>query len=169
MSKLVQDFLNLRNQSLTYSDSVEPNKNKTKSKSKNPYEVFMSKYENLEDNLDSFNARDLVYFFREKAKEAGIRYEISNIQKEAGSIKNVLKKYSSAEVLIMIEFLFNSEQTYLEKDRIQPTILSSNWCNTIFKDSSDWVNDRFTPRESKIKESREWKSDNKVPSKVGEW
>lgn len=140
---------------------------------KDPYSSFMDKYSNLEAEIDNFGAKDLVYFFREKAKEAGYKYVISNFARDGGVMKKVLTNYSSREICLMIEFLFNSEQDYLDKPTLSPTILSSRWCNTIYNDSMLWVEDKYIPKSKKSSkriENREWHRDvDEEVAVIGDW
>ena len=53
--------------------------------------------------------------------------------------------------------------------RTQPTVLASNWVNTIYTDSLDWANDSYTEKKkSKKTENREWKKTDSN-KKIGEW
>ena len=58
---------------------TEPRKKKRQTSGSSPYEIFYRKYQSLEDTIDSFGTRDLVYYFREIANEQGYKYTISNI------------------------------------------------------------------------------------------
>ena len=63
-----------------------PPKNQ-RSKSNSPYQSFIVKFSNLEENIDNFKTRDLVYYFREIAELNGYKYVISNIKKDMGIMK----------------------------------------------------------------------------------
>ena len=128
-----------------------------------PYEVFLRKYSHLEDTIDDLGTRDLVYYFREVAQENGYKYVISNIQKDMAIMKRVRANYDNREICGMIEFLYESDQDYLEKDRLSPNLLASSWVNTIYADMKLWVEDKYIPRSVKSKKSKqntrgEWKS-----------
>ena len=136
------------------------------------YTAFLEKYEDIENTVDTFTTNDLMYFFREKAKEAGVKYVIANMKRDLGIFKKLQADYEPREICLMIEFIFFSEQTYLDKDITQPTVLSSTWCNTIYRDSIAWANDEYDPnvRPAKPKTVREWKGDTSTDSaKVGDW
>lgn len=79
-----------------------------------------------------------------------------------GIFKRLQENFDISEILLMIEFIFSGDQEYLDINRTQPTVLSSNWVNTIYKDSIDWANDEYVPREKKIStdktSKREWKN-----------
>ena len=136
------------------------------------YTSFLEKYEDIENTVDTFTTNDLMYFFREKAKEAGVKYVIANMKRDLGIFKKLQTDYEPREICLMVEFIFFSEQTYLDKNITQPTVLSSTWCNTIYRDSIAWANDEYDPNDRPIKQKtvREWKGDTSTDSaKVGEW
>lgn len=136
------------------------------------YTAFLKKYEDIENTVDTFTTNDLMYFFREKAKEAGVKYVIANMKRDLGIFKKLQADYEPREICLMIEFIFFSEQTYLDKEITQPTVLSSTWCNTIYRDSIAWANDEYDPNFKPVKQrvTREWNGDTSTDSaKVGDW
>lgn len=134
------------------------------------YQSFLKKYRSMdEESIASFNARDLMYFFREKSKEADCKYVIANMHRDMGIFKRLQSSYSNIEICTMVEFLFNSSQDYLERMGLQPTVLASAWCNTIYSDTVLWVEDKYFPKSKKVKPQREWKSENKDSVRIGEW
>lgn len=140
-----------------------------------------SKYQYKLENglLDKFNNRDIAYFFRDVANENGSRYVIANITKDMRSFKICQEKgYTVEDLLSMIEFLFTSGQPYLDTKSLQPTILMSGWCNTIYNDTQLWLKDEYNPKAPKFNNtrpnpgiSREWKEE--VPTEdvaeIGNW
>ncbi len=126
-----------------------------------PYEGFTRKYNDLENTIDELGTRDLVYYFREIAEENGYRYTISNIKKDMGIMKRLRENYSNREICGMIEFLYESEQDYLDKNRLSPNLLASQWVNTIYADMQLWVDDKYVPKSKKpIRKSKgEWHED----------
>lgn len=141
-----------------------------KNVSSDRYQSFLKKYWDLENTIDFFATQDLMYFFREKAREAGIKYVIANMKRDMGIFKRLRQSYESSEICLMIEFLFFSDQDYLDKETIQPTVLVSAWCNTIYQDSMLWLEDKYMPGTHRKKVTREWDepvSDTKT--KIGEW
>lgn len=113
--------------------------------------------------LNKFNTRDIAYFFRDVANENGVKYIISNITKDMKCYKVCISKgYSVEELLAMIEFLFTSGQQYLRVETIQPTILMSTWCNTIYADTQLWLKDEYDP-------NIRFKKPNKHTTPVREW
>lgn len=151
--------------------SEEPPKKETappqrqrKSDSTSPYDIFLRKYANLEKTIDKLGTRDLVYYFREIAGEQGYRYIISNIKKDMAIMKRLRTNFEVKEICAMIEFLYESDQDYLEKDRLSPNILASSWVNTIYADMKLWVEDKYIPRSVQNKKkksikSKEWDKD----------
>lgn len=143
---------------------TEPRKKKRQTSSSSPYEIFYRKYQSLEDTIDNFGTRDLVYYFREIANEQGYKYTISNIKKDMAIMKRLRTNYSNREICGMIEFLYESDQDYLEKDRLSPNLLASQWVNTIYADMQLWVKDKYIPRSVQTKKKknikqREWDKD----------
>lgn len=131
-----------------------------------PYDSFLKKYHNLEETIDKLGTRDLVYYFREIAQEQGYKYVISNIKKDMAIMKRLRTNYDNREICGMIEFLYESDQDYLEKDRLSPNLLASSWINTIYADMKLWVDDKYVPRSVKAKKKktikqREWDSSTK--------
>ena len=86
-------------------------------------------------------------------------------------MKRLRANYSNREICGMIEFLYESEQDYLEKDRLSPNLLASSWVNTIFADMQLWVEDKYIPRSVQNKKKKtpkgEWKSSSKEKTAVG--
>lgn len=138
------------------------------------YQAFLAKYEDLERFIDGFTPQDLMYYFREKARESGVKYHISNMKRDMGIFKKLLEEYTTREIALMIEFIFSEEQNYLTTEVVQPTVLASGMVNRIYKDSKAWANDEYVPREVKSRttsiKKREWKhKPEKERTKIGEW
>lgn len=143
------------------------------------YSEFLQKYGDLDKYMGTFKSQDLVYFFREKSKENGNYYTIRNMKRDMGIFKKLLLDYSPVEICLMIEFLFESGQTYLPTNDLQPTVLASSWCVTVYADAVKWADGEFNPNTSHKKMSvgeqrnaeREWHSSKKTKSKatLGEW
>lgn len=153
-----------------------PERKSKRSTQSSSYSNFLAKYNDLENSFVRFTTQDLVYFFREKSRESGARYVIANMKRDMGIFKRLRENFEVSEILLMIEFIFSGDQNYLDIHRTQPTVLASNWVNTIYKDSVDWANDEYVPHEEKSSQSkktlskREWsKSNNTDKSKIGEW
>lgn len=137
---------------------------------KDLYNLFLDKLENLEEYIDNFGTRDLVYFFKETASRNGYKYVVSNIKKDMAIMKRLRENFSNREICAMVEFLYVSNQDYLEKDRLSPNVLASGWINTIYADTSLWVDDKYTPKKLKnreITQKGEWKSKDESGTKIG--
>lgn len=134
------------------------------------YASYKKKLE--EGNLDKFSTRDMMYFFRDTANENGVKYVIANPKVSMRHFKLALERgYTKEEILSMIEFLFTSGQTYLDKNKLHTGILLTNWCNTIYQDTLLWLDDKFVPNKNKKFENREWlnSSVDNDDSNIGEW
>lgn len=152
----------------------KPIKNFNRKKSN--YDVFLEKYAHIEKTIDDFNSLELLYLFKETAKNSGHRYVLINIPKDVHHMKILCENYTPREIWNMIDFLYNSDQDYLEKDRLNPGILASRWCNTIYPDSQRYIKGEYS---SKVKKQtkralqlkkREWSSSDEIgKKKVGEW
>lgn len=155
---LVDEFREERGQT---KEAPKPTPPSRKRNVPSPYEGFLKKYNALEETIDNFGTRDLVYYFREVAEENGFKYVIANIKKDMAIMKRLKENYSNREICGMIEFLYESEQDYLDKKRLSPNLLASQWVNTIYADMQLWVKDEYIPksmiRSSKRKVSQhEW-------------
>lgn len=139
------------------------------------YQSFLDKYDDLERFIDGFTPQDLMYYFREKAKEAGYKYHIANMKRDMGIYKKLLQSYSAREIALMIEFIFFSNQDYLDTAHTQPTVLASAYVNTLYTDALLWAEDKYDPTKKKVKrptiKKREWKNTKpkEERSKIGEW
>ena len=126
-----------------------------------PYDGFLKKYDDLENRIDELGTRDLVYYFREVAGESGYKYMIANIKKDMAIMKRLKETYTVREICGMIEFVYTSDQDYLDKDKFSINILGSQWVNTIYADMKLWVDDKYIPKKSKkALKAHEW--DNSV-------
>lgn len=139
--ELLSEFRKDRGQSLTSFKESEPPKKRGNKPTQ--YEIFWKKYIALEECIDDFTTVDLVYYFREIAQENGYKYVIANIQKDMAIMKRLKNNYSIREICGMIEFLYMSDQDYLDKSRLSPNILASQWVNTIYADMKLWVDDKY--------------------------
>lgn len=144
-------------------------------KSSDPYSSFLEKYHHLSDTVDDFKTQDLMYFFREKARESGVKYVIANMKRDMGIFKKLQENYTPREICLMIEFIFCSDQNYLDASVTQPTVLASSWCNTIYRDSLLWAEDQYVPTERKTSkreqiQKREWQREvTGEKAMIGEW
>lgn len=161
---VLTEFRKLRCQWEEPPKQTAPPTRKKKASSSSPYESFIRKYNDLENTIDNLGTRDLVYYFREIAQECGFKYTISNIKKDMAIMKRLRANYENREICGMIEFLYESDQDYLDKSRLSPNLLASSWVNTIYADMKLWVDDKYVPKsvQAKKKKSikqREWDKD----------
>lgn len=168
---ILAEFRMSRGQSEEVSKEIPKQRKSNKStNTRTPYEVFLVKYKDLENSIDKFGTRDLVYYFREIAEECGFKYVISNIKKDMAIMKRLKANFDNREICGMIEFMYESEQDYLDKTRLSPNILASNWVNTVYADMKLWVDDLYVPKAKKKNKDREWTAPiNETSSKIGEW
>ena len=86
ISGLSDSFRQARNQCLVSVKLEAPKEkvsaNKRRNVSSDKYSEFLKKYDDLANTVDSFSTYDLMYFFREKAREAGIKYVIANMKRD---------------------------------------------------------------------------------------
>lgn len=161
---LIAEFRSSRGQSEEPSKQVYSPPTRQRKTSNSPYDLFIKKYNDLENQIDKLGTRDLVYYFREIAEECGFKYTISNIKKDMAIMKRLKSNYENREICGMIEFLYESDQDYLDKSRLSPNLLASSWVNTIYADMQLWVEDRYVPRSAQTKNKkgikhREWDRD----------
>lgn len=160
--------------------NVEQNVQNTKNKpQKNKYDQYGRYLKKLEDgDLEKFSTRDIMFHFRDVANRNGVKYVIGNAKIDMRNFKTALERgYTNEQILAMIEFLFESDQDYLDKTTLHPGILLTGWCNTIFQDSQLWLDDLYVPRSerNKTKNSkrdvkREWVDNNpSTDCTIGEW
>jgi hypothetical protein len=148
------------------------NKEKRVPKSSDLYMAYLKKKAKLtEDNIDIFKTCDLVYYFKDKSNEAGSKYVIANFKRDMAVFKKAQERYSVRDILLMIEFLFDSEQDYIAKKTAQPTILVSNWANTLLPDAELWLEGKFVPRKQQKHSNREWTGDTSKEEVIidGDW
>lgn len=159
-----------RNRKSTFTRGYE-----ARPKKSDPYSSFLDKYHHLSSTIDKFKTQDLMYFFREKAKESGVKYVIANTKRDMAIFKKLQENYTPREICLMIEFIFCSPQNYLDITSTQPTVLASSWCNTIYRDSLLWAEDAYEPVERKVTKKeqikkREWQREvTDEKTSIGEW
>lgn len=170
-SDLVGAFRQVHNQLSTRVDkSVDNSKKRSSKPKKDPYAKFKEKLNDLQNTIDTFNSPELWFYFIEVAERNNIHYVCSNKARDLGALKILLSKYPAREICLMIEFLFESGQQYLELETITPSVIGSAWLNTIHSDSMKWVMGDFNPNKKAPKASREWsKSVDEDNIDIGGW
>ena len=125
---------------------------------------FLQKLENEE--WDLFTVGDWINYFKYKANSYGIRFIRGNVVKESSVIKSLMKKFSPLEIKMMIDFVFDADHTYFDKNKAGITILSGGWTQTIYASAKEWVEGRFVDKSKRYKQQipqREYR-----PSKTSE-
>lgn len=160
--ELLDSFRESRNQVTEFYEEQKQNRREgAKKATLTKRQSFLKKYEDLENTIEEFNSNDLVYYFETKSQEANRPYIVANIAKDSKIMKRLQKDFSNEEILVIIEFLFFSGQTYVKDPSIN--VLASSWINTLKRDANKWLNGEFDPTESKpskkkmIKKVREFK------------
>ena len=162
--ELLDSFRESRNQVTEFYEEQKKNRQLgAKKAGLTKRQSFLKKYEDLENTIEEFNSNDLVYYFETKSQEANKPYIVANIAKDSKIMKRLQKDFSNEEILVMIEFLFFSGQTYLTDPSIN--VMASSWINTIKNDANKWLNGEFDPtvvktsKKKMIKKVREFKRD----------
>ena len=164
--------------SLSSEDLQPPKSGKPKKQAKqnSSYSVFKEKYSKLSKYIDDFSTKELLYLFRQVAEDSGHKYVIANYKKDMAIFKKLKNNYTNREIWGMIDFLYNSEQDYLNKFRLSPNILVSSWCNTIYADSQLYIKGEFSAKPIKSNKrkkqlkKREWSGfSTDINSNIGEW
>lgn len=160
--ELLDSFRESRNQVTEFYEEQKHNRREgAKKATLTKRQSFLKKYEDLENTIEEFNSNDLVYYFETKSQEANKPYIVANMAKDSKIMKRLQKDFSNEEILVMIEFLFFSGQTYVKEPSIN--VLASSWINTLKNDAKKWLNGEFDPTKSKtskkkmIKKVREFK------------
>lgn len=173
----ILDDFRLMRQQVPVSHNPQSSKSGRKFSEKEPeYTKHMrEKIDNMTspEVLESFTPFDFMVFFKVKSEEVNSRY-VPSQGRDLGALKRLQKHFTNEEIAVMIEFLFDSDQNYLDKLTIRPTVLISGWQTTIFNDSQLWLDDKYFPKPKytkKEKPKREFKEkiteDNNA--KIGEW
>ena len=164
--ELLDSFRESRNQVTEFYEEQKNNRREgAKKATLTKRQSFLKKYADLENTIEEFNSNDLVYYFETKSQEANRPYIVANMAKDSKIMKRLQKDFSNEEILVMIEFLFFSGQTYVTDPTIN--VLASSWINSIKRDSDKWLNGE-TSKKKMIKKVREFKrEDNEDSVEIG--
>jgi hypothetical protein len=157
-----------QNHGLFLSSDEDIRKEETPSRPRKRGVSFQEKCSDLSKYIDSFTVPDFIRYFEVKAGDAGIKYVTTNKARDGAVFKKLLSTYAPIEICLMIEFLFLSSQTYLDKEITKPTVLISGWLPRIYKDSKSWADGKFSNSTNK-KSSREWTGGTEDKVTIGEW
>ena len=143
---LVDEFRKERGQVNERPDTIHHNKVAPGYKSESQ-KSFERRYHNLDDRIiEGFDTLDLTYYFKEKSKEYGVTYWVRNITRDRAVFRKLREHYTNKEITDMIDFLYMSDQNYLDKNRLAPTVLVSGWNPTIYADSRLWLEGNYKPK-----------------------
>lgn len=149
---LLDEFRKSRGQILEQSNEVAGKK--SNKGGRNPYDVFLARCSNLDKYIDKFSLTEMVFYFKKTAEDNGYKCMI-NFPKDSSVMKKLKGTYSNREICGMIEFLFESEQDYLNKHSLGVSIFSTNWVGTIYADTLLWVKDEYVPKSKSSKKQRD--------------
>ena len=168
-SKIINEFRGVKEDApkVKKSNHIPPKNQREKV---GDYSYFVNnRIPTMKDTIEEWSSKELLYYFRYHAERNGYRYVITNYPKEMKFVKRVKENFSNTEICAMIEFLYESEQTYLRKDNLTMSILASSWVNSIYADMKLWVNDEYKPNK-KSKNKREWDETSSTDDvTIGEW
>lgn len=98
-----------------------------------------------------------IKYFASKMGETGMRYISS--PKDSNIAKSLLKNFTEDDIKLMIDFIFDSDQTFVDKRTVGFWVLSKGWLNTIYNNSVLWKDGKFK------KVQREYRSGTKADNK----
>lgn len=160
--EIASEFRRIRNQSVEPDEPSKPSpakKRQSRGSSVSDYDKFLTRYSFLDEDIDGFSTKDLCFFFRKTAEDAGYKYFVS-FGKDMHIFKMLRATYTNRDICGMIEFLYTSGQEYLSKETLSPNILVTKWVNTIYRDTQAWINDSYVPSPKRKPSGN---------SKKGEW
>ena len=134
----------------------------------NHYAKYVEKLN--EERIEELTSRDILFFFKDTLKDKGIQF-YSNMQQDIkymACIKQAKQTYDNYALLGIIQFIFNSEQDYLDIRKVSPTILNSTWMNTLYADACDFAEGNYVPKSQKVTESKNVKQFKKQREWQGE-
>ena len=86
-----------------------PQKEK-KAKRDTKLDLFIKKLDNLEYHVASFTNQDLLYYFMYCYEGSLNKSYRPNIKRDLASLRETMEYYSSEDICLMIEFMFNCDQ-----------------------------------------------------------
>lgn len=129
---------------------------KLKENANTMYKIFLRKYENLEQYIDSLTSMDLVFYFIKVSEENGFSYFPVNKLKDIKIMKWLQEHMTNQEICSIIDFLYKSDQNYINRNYITPNILYSNWINKLYPDMKLWVAGEYQIKNKNKVNSKEW-------------
>lgn len=152
---VLNEFREDRGQSNERPDTIHHNRIVSGYKSES-LKNFEARYSKIDDDIiEKFDTLDFVYYFQAKSEEFGVKYWVRNIARDRAVFRKLREHYTNKEITEMIDFVYLSNQNYLEKNRLAPTVLVSGWNPTIFADSQLWKEGKYKPKKD-TKTVSEW-------------
>ena len=88
--------------------------------------------------FSKFNAGDLLFYYQYKADRKHIRCIITNKIAMKSVFSKLKKEFSQEEICTMIDYLFDSGQTFIEMPKATPFILYSGYTQRIWAEAMEW-------------------------------
>jgi hypothetical protein len=147
-----------------YKENYKKSKGNSKEKKvSDSKQKFLSK---LEDGLfNDFKKADWLHYFQHKASEHGVNYIVGNYIIDYAILGSLMERFTSGDMKLMIDFLFDCEHDIEQKRLIGVTMLSKGWINTIYQSALMWKDGEYKTRKQLRGEhpnphrNREWVSD----------
>ena len=97
-----------------------------------------------EHGIQDYNERDWVKYFSIKRSEAGVIY-LSRMH-DVAIMKKLMKTVNAADIKLMIDFIFDSNQNIVEKKTASISLLSSSWYDTMYSNAKMWNAGTYKPK-----------------------
>lgn len=110
------------------------------------------------EQYDKFTCEDLLFYFKQKSDNTGIKFVITNKAKGMKVFANLLKTYNIEEVMTLIDYYFSKEQTWIDVSKQNITALYSGFTNRLYTESQKWAGN-----------DREWNKSVDNTTRIGDW
>ena len=173
----VKDFMSSFNQTRELVSDSDLREEVKKKVDVNKEKVLNRGYESVRNALKKrskssgkCNSTSLLSYFKFKADSAGYKYLISNYAVATKPFKDCLAKgLTYDEVKLMIDFVYDSEQDYVDKKQVTPRLFISNFVNSLYPDSQEWSKGEYVSRKKKNISKRGWTGSTENKVTIGEW
>lgn len=139
-------------------------------------DILISKLDDYENEVPNFTNDDLIQYFMYLYETTNNKNYFVSWAKDRTVMTRLKEVFDTLDVCLMMEFLFNSDQTYLDKRSIGIGVIGSGWANKIHTDSILWSEDnyddssRYKNKKSDERESSWNTNDNSTSNvEIGEW
>lgn len=176
--KVRHQTLTTKNHKLKTLKESTNKREKAKRKREKARDILVIKLDNYEEEIPNFTTDDIIHYFAYLYEETNKRPYYISWARDRTHVVRLREAFDNLSICLMIEFLFNSDQTYLNKRDVAIGVLSSGWSNTVLADSELWVNDeyddskRFNRNKKKtVKRENDWVTNesSSPTTKIGEW